>query len=242
MIEAKKFLFLNKYQRWAISLGLFVALSSAIFLIIFSKIIEPDNDLKVLGIDLVKMCLTAIAAWIVILLYVKANSFDRIVLEKNGFLTADIPKAFKSAAETQKYIPIDPVNESLSLEIISQTASTAIYKFCNASVDKPLYFYSKISLHNLQLLFFLPPEHSQNYSEIYRSALSYWTKSGVDFEVNGVIAAKWLGSEDKRFFELLAFRKIPDDFLFDEALRSHYSEMIFGDARAILLRMQAAMT
>jgi hypothetical protein len=242
MIEAKKFLFLNKIQRWGISLGLFLALSGAIFLIVFSKIIEPDNDLKILGIDLVKMCLTAIAAWIVVLLYVKTNSFERIVKEKISFLTIDIPKAFRTATEAQKSLPLDPVNESLSIEIILQTASTAIYKFSNLMVDKPLFFYCKISLHNLQLLFFLPPEHGENYLTIYRSAISFWTKSDVGCEVNGIVAARWLGSTDKRFFELLALRKLPEDFLFDEGLRTHYSEIVFGDARAILLRMQAAIT
>jgi hypothetical protein len=118
MIETKKFIFLSRRQRHAVSWLLGLLLIGSVGLLISSKVWAPDPELKMLSIDLIKILVTAWGAWGLILLYASANSFERINKETENFLVQDLPRAFTTSAQNVGRVAIDPLNQGLRLSLI----------------------------------------------------------------------------------------------------------------------------
>jgi hypothetical protein len=236
MIETKKFIFLSRRQRHAVSWLLGLLLIGSVGLLISSKVWAPDPELKLLSIDLIKILVTAWGAWGLILLYASANSFERINKETENFLVQDLPRAFTTSAQNVGRNAIDPLNQGLGLRLIVQTRNSVIYEF-KSGTGFAIHFYCKLNVHDLSILVYLPAHHAANHAHIYQTSLKYLEDNGIKHNVMGVFEERWLPDHQQKF-QIQILRTMGDDFLFDAAQRSYVADLVFGDMRAFLLRAQ----
>lgn len=236
MFETKKFIFLSRTQRIAVSFLLGMVLFVSIGMLIGSKFAFQDQEIKNLSIDLIKLSVTAWGAWGLILLYASANSFERIKKETKSFLEDDIPRAFNASTLQVNDKPIDPLNADLKLEIIAETHQTAIYKFTNGNAYS-IHFYCKLNVFDLSILIYLPEQHEARHELIYEKCMSFLKESKVNATFMGVFASQWLTDKPKHL-QIQIVRSLGEDFLFDAAKRAYVAGCIYGDMRAFLLRAE----
>jgi hypothetical protein len=225
MPDIKQFLFLSKTQKILVSVVLLISFVTAIALIYLSKKQHLDPDFKTLGIDLVKMTLTASAAWVTVLLYASSNSYERINKESGLFLKTDVTRAFQCSG--------------YKISISSSTSNQAIYKVEKENLI-PLLFLCRLSLTNIEFLAFLPKTHAKSANEIYKNTLDYWEINSVKISNYGVNQAVWRNEKNVEYLEISGIRDIPPQFLFDAGHRSHYADSILGDAKSFITNLNKA--
>lgn len=240
MIEAKKFIFLSRWQRNAVStvLGTLLLISSV--LLYLCKTSLQDPEIKLMSIDLIKLTVTAWGAWGLILLYASSNSFSRIDKETLAFLKDDLSRPFLLASSQAQATDLksEPTGDTPQLRLISESYQGVKYAY---GIDSfKIYFLCRLNVQELSVLVYLPAKHEKDCETIYKTSLSYLReKSETKVTLMGVNDAGWLEPGQKRF-ELQIFRLLSEDFLFDASKRIYISSGVFGDIRAFFLRARKA--
>ena len=241
-MDGKKYLFLSFGQRLAVSLALTILALCAIGLIVFGARQSGFPKLYELGAEMLKLILTASAAWVLILLYASSNSFGRIERETRIFFEVDLLRPSKrdssSLSLPSEYVADDEVQTSM--ECIARTASSVTYRVTDAA-RQSLHFWCSLNVHDLAVVFMLPASTAPYYESIYAATLAGFRRRGVEVISFGLVAHKYgNASGTAMYLELYLTQSFAKDFLFNAAARHHAAQSLFGDVRSFLVCMRRA--
>ncbi len=231
-MDFKNFIYLNDSQRIYISIALALSLIFSICVVGATVTVYQNENFRLFGLEVFKITSTASAVWVLVLLHTSSNSKKRINQEIDRFLAVDIIDAFKALVTPVKGYPLDPLNVDLKLEVIVRTSNSVICKLSDK--ESEIFFYCRVTLSEIIVLFYLPEEYSENWRDTHKAAFDFWDQNNVKYANVGVRTANW-HPQMVRFTEISVVRSISRNFLFDAIDRIDTSEKIIGDARAFLI-------
>lgn len=235
--NTKSYFYLSNYQRVMVTVFLVLGFILSVFLIYAGKYILHDDDIKVLGIDIVKMTLTVTAVWIFLALYGSSNSKKRILREMHNFLSVDLPSMTRLRNDGLNGGGLKKLHSGYTLKPIIGISNSTIFEFSRANSRLSIHVYCRVTLEEVIIIFFLPAEFETNWEIIYQSCIEFLERSKIECEPTGKRRALWItdGVEDETApakFEVRFRRTLSAGFLFDAAARMDLSEKFFGDCVA----------
>ena len=234
-MDAKKFLFLSSAQRWAISLGLLglVALSLAGFFL--APRLPALPDLGTASLELLKLLLTAAAAWVLVLLYASSNSFERIEKETVRFLTRDLCRPGRPLAQIDG-IALRELETSapMTMRRLSAERTSVTYEVQNAEGDR-LHLWCNLNVSEFACVFMLPGEHAAQYEQVYGATLAGFARRGLEVTCFGLVSHRFDDQPARDHLELYVVRNLAPDFLFDAGARVQMAQSLWSDLRSFLV-------
>jgi len=234
-MDAKKFLFLSSVQRWAISLGLLslVALSLAGFFL--APRFPALPDLGTASLELLKLLLTAAAAWVLVLLYASSNSFERIEKETVRFLTRDLCRPGRPLAQIDG-IALRELEASAPMKMrqISAERTSVTYEVQNAEGDR-MHLWCNLNVSEFACVFMLPGEHAARYEQVYGATLAGFARRGLEVTCFGLVPHRFDDQPARDHLELYVVRNLSPDFLFDAGARVQLAQSLWSDLRSFLV-------
>jgi hypothetical protein len=235
-MDAKKFLFLSASQRWIISIALNVAIAISLFGIFFAHKFPEIQALSTTSLEVLKLLLTAGAAWVFVLLYASSNSFARIEKETLRFLTADLRRPSIPVGLSVNDIKTSAIeaDASVKMQCISMDRTSVTYKL-SSSTGCSIYLWCNLNVNEFACIFILPEDHANNYKQIYAATLKGFARRGLDVTNFGLVGHKFEQGKTINYLELYVVRDLEADFLFDAAARVRVSQLLWGDLRSFLV-------
>lgn len=234
-MDAKKFLFLSSAQRWVISLALLGLVVVAMAGFWWAPQLRGPAELGAASLELLKLLLTAAAAWVLVLLYASSNSFERIEKETVRFLTRDLCRPGRPLAQIDG-IALRELEASapMAMRRVSAERTSVTYEVKNAQGDM-LHLWCNLNVNEVACVFMLPEQHAADYQRIYGAALSGFTRRGVEVTCFGKVPHSFEGEPVREYLELYLVRELASDFLFDAGARVRLAQSLWGDLRAFLV-------
>ena len=241
-MDAKKFLFLSSAQRWTITFSLLFLISGSIYGLLFSSSFPTLTNLSEGSLEVLKLLLTASAAWVLILLYASSNSFARIEKETLRFLVNDLSRPSQRYERVHGFQMQElETSAPVSMKRLNVDRTSVTYQISNTDGDC-LHMWCNLNVNEFACVFMLPAQHQERYKQIYSATLAGFKRRGLEVTCFGLVPHTFGSESQQNFMELYVLRNLPADFLFDAGARVQLAQTLWGDVRSFMVSAARART